>query len=66
MRPATVAWLAKVRADAAPPGTVYVVISGPAGTVAVFPKDILDKSDDELLAYIAGRLSEITKPHTDH
>jgi hypothetical protein len=55
-----------VRADAAPPGTVYVVISGPAGTVAVFPKDILDKSDDELLAYIAGRLSEITKPHTDH
>jgi len=58
MRPSTVAWLANVRAEAAAPGAILVIVRGPAGSVTFFPEDIVGKSDDELLAFIAGRLAE--------
>jgi hypothetical protein len=58
MRPATTAWLARVRANAAPPGTTFVIVRGPAGSVAVTPDEIVGKSDDELLAFIVGRLKD--------
>jgi len=60
MKPATAAWLAKLRADAAPPGTTFVIVRGPAGAVAITPDEIVGKSDDELLAFIVGRLKEST------
>lgn len=58
MRPDTVAWLARVRANAAVPGTIFVTIAGKSGSVAIPPEDIVGKSDDELLAFIARRLTE--------
>lgn len=58
MRPATVAWLANVRAEATAPGAILVIVRGPAGAVAIFPDEIVGTSDDELLAFIAGRLTE--------
>jgi hypothetical protein len=58
MRPATTAWLANVRANAAPPGTTFVIVRGPAGSVAVTPDEIVGKSDEELLAFIVGRLND--------
>jgi len=58
MRPATVAWLANVRAEATAPGAILVIVRGPAGSVAISPEHIVGKSDDELLAFIAGRLTE--------
>ena len=60
MKPATAAWLAKLRADAAPPGTTFVIVRGPAGSVAITPDEIVGKSDEELLAFIVGRLKEST------
>jgi len=58
MKPATAAWLAKLRADAAPPGITFVIVRGPAGSVAISPDEIVGKSDEELLAFICRRLSE--------
>lgn len=58
MRPATVAWLANVRANAAAPGTTFVIVRGPAGSVAITPDEIVGTSDDELLAFICRRLAE--------
>lgn len=64
MRAETVAWLAKLRAQAADPGNLCVVIPRRAGgSVAIFPDDIVGKSDDELAAYVVARLTE--KPNTD-
>jgi len=65
MRPATTAWLANVRANAAPPGTTFVIVRGPAGSVAITPDEIVGKSDDdELLAFIVGRLKNSNTPRT--
>jgi hypothetical protein len=59
MRPETVAWLANVRAQADGPDALLVIIRRKTGgSVAIFPEDIVGKSDVELLAYIAGRLEE--------
>lgn len=58
MSPAAAAWLAKLRADAAPPGTVFVIVSGPAGSVAIPAEDIVGKSDNELMAFMVRRLAE--------
>jgi len=58
MRPETVAWHANVRAEATAPGAILVIVRGTAGSVAISPEDIVGKSDDELLAFIAGRLTE--------
>lgn len=52
------AWLANVRAEAAAPGALFVIVLGPAGPVAISPQDIVGKSDDELGAFIAARLAE--------
>jgi hypothetical protein len=56
--PATTAWLANIRAEAAGPRALVVVVKGPRGPVAIFPEDVVGKSDDELLAFIASRLDE--------
>lgn len=56
MSPATAAWLANVRAEAAEPGALIVTVTSKSGSVAIFPEDIVGKSDDELLAFIAARL----------
>jgi hypothetical protein len=58
MSPETAAWLANVRAKAAAPGALLVTVRGPAGSVAIFPDEIVGKSDDELLAFIDSRLAE--------
>jgi len=58
MKPEAAAWLARVRANAAPPGTTFVIVRGPAGAVAITPDEIVGKSDDELLAFICRRLAE--------
>jgi hypothetical protein len=54
MSPNDAAVIANVRADVAD-GVDIVVIGG---RVAIFPDEIVGKSDDELLAFIAGRLAE--------
>jgi hypothetical protein len=54
MSPNDAALIADVRADVAD-GVDIVVIGG---RVAIFPDEIVGKSDDELLAYIAGRLAD--------
>jgi hypothetical protein len=58
MRPETVAWLANVRAQVAA-GADIIIVRGPAGSLAIFPDEIVGTSDDELLAFIAGRLAEL-------
>jgi hypothetical protein len=58
MSPATAAWLANVRAEAAAPGALVVIVRGNGRRVAISPSEIVGKSDEELLAFIAKRLSE--------
>jgi hypothetical protein len=55
MSPADAALVAFVRAEAAAPGAVIVAVKG---RVAIFPEDIVGKSDDELLSFIEARLAE--------
>lgn len=57
MSPDTAAWLANVRAELAA-GALLVAVPAKTGTVAIFPEDIVGKSDNELLAFIASRLAE--------
>lgn len=57
MSPETAAWLANVRAELAD-GALLVAVPGKSGPVAIFPEDIVARSDDELLAFIRGRLAE--------
>lgn len=56
--PENSARIAKIRAEAAEPGTLVVVVPGNAGSVAISPDEIVARSDDELLAFIAVRLGE--------
>lgn len=58
MSPDTAAWLANVRAEAAAPGALLVVVRDRSRSVAIFPDQVVGKSDDELLAFIASRLAE--------
>jgi hypothetical protein len=58
MSPDTAAWLANVRADAAASGALVVVVRDKSRSVAIFPDQVVGKSDDELLAFIASRLAE--------
>jgi hypothetical protein len=58
MRPDVLAWLATVRAEAEVPGTIAVVLGPPERQVAIPQQDIVGKSDEELLAFIARRLAE--------
>lgn len=58
MSPETAAWLAKVRAEAAAPGALLVVVRDKSRSMAIFPDQVVGKSDDELLAFIASRLAE--------
>jgi hypothetical protein len=58
MSPVTTAWLANVRAELAAPGAIFFTVRGPASSVAIFPEDIVGKSDDELLSFIEARLAE--------
>jgi hypothetical protein len=54
----TAAWLAEMREWAADPRALIFPINGERRSIALFPADIVGKSDDELLAFIAGRLDE--------
>ena len=59
MKPETLAWLDKLRTQAADPANLFVIIPRRSGgSVAIFPEDIVGKSDDELLAYVASRLAK--------
>lgn len=55
MSPSDVALIANVRAEVAS-GAFLVIV---AGRVAIFPDEIVGKSDDELLAFLNARLSEL-------
>jgi hypothetical protein len=59
MSPETAAWLANVRVEAAAPGALIVTICRKGRSVAIFPEDIVGKSDDELLAFIEARLADL-------
>lgn len=52
------AWLANIRAEAEAPGAFLVIVPKQVGTIAIFADEILGKSDDELLAFIAARSEE--------
>jgi hypothetical protein len=52
------AQLANMRAAAALPGARFVTVRGPAGSVTLPKNDIVGRSDEELLAFIADRLAE--------
>jgi hypothetical protein len=52
------AWLANIRAEAEAPGAFLVILPSRTGSMALFADEILDKSDDELLAFIAERSAE--------
>jgi hypothetical protein len=56
--PETAAWLANVRAEAAAPGALFVIVRSKTASVAIFPEDIVGKSDDESLSFIETRLAE--------
>lgn len=56
MSPGTAAWLANVRAEAEAPGAFMVVIESSKGSVAIFPNEVVGKSDEELLAFVRERL----------
>jgi hypothetical protein len=58
MSPETAAWLANVRAEAAAPGALLVVVRDPSRSVAIFPQDIVGKSDAELAEFIFARLEQ--------
>jgi hypothetical protein len=58
MSPDAAARIAKVRAEATAPGALLVVVHDRSRSVAIFPEDIVGKSDDELQAFIAKRLAE--------
>jgi len=51
-------WIANIRAEAAVPGTLVVVVMSRSGSIALFPENIVGQSDAELQAYIAMRLAE--------
>jgi hypothetical protein len=57
MKPETVAWLARLRAQAVP-GTDLVFVRGPLGSISLYPHEIVGKSDDELLAFVTARLTD--------
>lgn len=57
MSPETAAWLANLRAEAAAPGALLVAVEGDP-PVAIYPNDIVGKSDAELLAFVRERLAE--------
>jgi len=61
MKPETVAWLAKLRAQAVP-GTDLIFVRGPLGSAALYPHEIVGKSDDELLAFVTAQLAEQHEP----
>jgi len=56
MSPGTAAWLANVRAEAEAPGAFMIVIESSKGKVAIFPDEVVGKSDEELLAFVRERL----------
>jgi hypothetical protein len=58
MSPDTAAWLANVRAEAAAPGALLVVVRDRSRSVAIFPEDIVGKPDDELAEFIVARLDK--------
>ncbi|WP_198116921.1 hypothetical protein [Massilia rhizosphaerae] len=58
MGPDPAAWLANVRTEAAAPGTLLIVVRDRSRAVAIFPDQVVGKSDEELLAFIAARLEE--------
>jgi tRNA A37 threonylcarbamoyladenosine dehydratase len=49
--------LAVLRAEAAVPETILIAVMGQAPT-AIYPNDIIGKTDDELLALVRARLAE--------
>jgi hypothetical protein len=52
-------WLAKLRDQAREPGVLLVIVRRPiGGSIAIFPDEILSKSDDELRAFLHARLAE--------
>jgi hypothetical protein len=56
--PETATGLAKIRAEAAEPGILFVVVRSEKGAVALSPEDITERDDAKLAAFIASRLDE--------
>ena len=56
--PETATGLVKIRAEAAEPGTLFVVVRSEKGAVALSPEDITERTDAQLAAFIASRLDE--------
>lgn len=56
--PATAALLAALREWAVLPGAQIYPIRTKTKNIAIFPEDVVGKSDEELLAFIRQRLNE--------
>lgn len=52
--------LASLRAEAAIPQTILIAVMGQE-PMAIYPNDIIGKTDDELLALVRSRIAEQTQ-----
>jgi hypothetical protein len=49
--------LRKIREWAKDPGAVFYTLRGKRGTVAIFPEDVLERTDEQLVDFISKRCS---------
>lgn len=47
--------LVQLREWASEPGALFYTLKGRQGMVAIFPEDVLGKTDEQLLAFILAR-----------
>jgi hypothetical protein len=58
MSPDPAALLPEIREWAADPRALVFPINGERRSIALFPAEVIGKTDDELLRFIAARLAE--------
>ena len=58
MRPESAAMIANLRTELAAPGALYVAIRSSDRMVAIFPDDLVGKTDRQLLAFVRERLTQ--------
>lgn len=56
--PATAALLASLREWAVVPGASIFPVCTKTKKIAIFPEDVISRTDDELLAFVCERLNE--------
>lgn len=61
MRKETIEWLATLRARAEEPGIIFVAVRARSRSIFIYPEEILDRTDEQLLAFIRHRLANAAK-----